>query len=385
MAHKINQNRRKVTTVCSWFLLIPAASLLWACGSSDSVSLPADPRVILQAHISHGLGESPLDSPLINDSHAVAMIVRARECTPADRLRGLAQDTAHGGRLREQLRSDGLIAIRDGQTCTTFPILVNEAQATYAKVTHEIGEDALKVLSPDLVALTELVDERGWKEWQYHFVWSQLFDSQFAWTEMMQRKLVPPLSHLIAWAIYPDHPHRSGTNYYPDSELRDHWLMVTWRPGAANTVALIGASWEIIYGAALEGRSMSSEERATVADLGLVDDGGQLQIPVLRNGDPLLDLLRSVAVRYIDFLEQRMPLDSLTVLSGVDRQYTFAMAYHDISWGIVGQLVGSGHIDVPSALKRGASHGEASMRGVAALAPVHVPFADLIRAAIESP
>jgi hypothetical protein len=384
MCPKVHRDRRNVTSVCSRFLLLSVASLLWTCDSPDSALLPADPRVILQAHLSHGVGESLFDSPLVHDSLAAAMVVHARECAPADALWGLAEDTADGGRLLEQLRSDGLITIREGQACATFPILLAEEQATYARVTHDVAEEALEVLSTDLVALTGLLDERGWREWQYHFVWSQLFDSQFAWTEMMQRSLVPPLDHVLAWAIYPDHPYRSGTNYYPDSELRDHWLIVTWRPEAANTLGLIGASWEIIYGAALEGRSMSREEQTRFADLGLVDDTGQLRIPILRSGDPLHDLLKSVAVRYIAFLEQRVPLDSLVALTGVDRQYTFAMVYHDISWGIVGELVGSGRIDVPAALKRGESQGEPSMRGVAAVTPVYAPFADLIRAAIES-
>ncbi len=161
---KINHDRRRLSTACSWFLPMLAAFFLWACDGSDSASLPADPRVILQAHLSHGIGENPLESPLTQDSLAAAMIVRARECAPADLLRGLAPDTAHGGRLLERVRSDGLIDIREGQACTTFPILVNEEQATYAMVTYEVAEDALKVLSSDLIELAGLVDERGWKE-----------------------------------------------------------------------------------------------------------------------------------------------------------------------------------------------------------------------------
>jgi len=365
-------------------LLGLAVLLFPACGVGDTTSLPADPRVMLEAHISHGIGDSPFDSPLVHDSIAAEMIVRARECAPADRLRALHPDSAEGVRLLERLQSDGLVVMREDRVCTTFPVLLNDARGRYATITSDVAEEATRQLTEDLAAVTGLVQERGWIDWQYHFVWSQLFDSQFAWTEMMQLGLVPPLGRLIAWVVYPAHALRSGTNYYPDTELRDHWLMVTWRADAANTVGLVGSSWEAIYQAALRGGTLTTAERARLAELGLVDATGRLQVPVLRNGDGLHGVLQAVAGRYIAFLERRMPLEDLVALSGVDRQHTFAMAYHDISWGVIDRLIGSGRIGVPPAMEPGTKRAQPSMRGVTALTPVYSPFADLIRAAIEA-
>lgn len=360
-----------------------AVWVLAACRADDTTTLPADPRVILEAHLSHGIGDSPFDSPLVRDSIAAAMIVRAGKCTPAGSLSAIHPDPAEGARLLERLQSDGLVVMREHQACTTFPILLDQARARYAAIASGIAEDATRELAADLAALTRLLQDKGWTDWQYHFVWSQLFDSQFAWTDMMQRGLVPPLGRLIAWVVYPAHPLRSGTNYYPDTELRDYWLLVTWRPDAANTVGLVGGAWNVLYQAALEGRTLTPPERDMLAELDLLNEAGTLQMPVLQAGDPLLDLLQQAADRYIAFLERHVPLDDLVALSRVDRQHTFAMVYHDISWGVLDRLIRSGRLSVPPALEQGAHGTQPSMRGVTALTPVHPAFADLIRAAIE--
>ena len=56
---------------------------------------------------------------------------------------------------------------------------------------------------------------------------------------MMEGGRVPRLSSVIVWVVYPPHPFKSGTNYYPYTEIRDQLLGVTWRPGAADTVSAL--------------------------------------------------------------------------------------------------------------------------------------------------
>lgn len=365
-------------------LLAAVVVTFYACRTGDPTAMPADARAILRSHISHGIGDSPLDSPLIGDSLAAAMIVRARGCVATDTLRNLHAEADKGAQLLERLQTDGLVVVREDRSCTTFPILIDAEQALYAQLTDEVADGAFQELSSEFATIIRLIGERDWNDWQYHFLWSQLFDSQFAWTEMMTRSLVPPLAHLIAWVVFPDHSFRSGTNYYPDTELRDYWLMVTWRAGAANTTGPVGGSWDLIYRAGVGGAPLTDDETTRLVELGAVDETGQLRWPVLRSGDPLHDLLQEVAGRYVRLLEQRMPLDQLVHLSGVDRQHAFAMANHDVSWGVLGRLTRSGQIDVPPPLTRGGTDAQLSMSGVAALSPVYPPFEDLIKAAIES-
>lgn len=358
--------------------------LLAACSTTNRPEppLPADPRAILQSNLSHGLGASPFDSPLVQDSMVAALLVRLRGCLPVEdvgEVIGRAGDTSG---LLEDLESAGLVLMDDGNACTAFPILIHEEQAAYARITAAVAEDAAEFLSGDIAALLAGLEERGWLDWQYHFVWSQLFDSQFAWVTMTRRQLVPELRRVIAWSSYPDHPYRSGTNYFPDTELRDYWLMVTWRPGATHTVSEAAKWWEVLYGTALEGRTLSAAERSQLDALALTDGTGELQLPVVSAGDDLLRELETLATRYVEFLEKRLPIDSLSAVTRVDPGYTFAMAYHDVSWGILQRLVSSGRLGLPAALVNGAESRGPTLRGVGALVPVYGPFADLVREAL---
>lgn len=349
---------------------------------ADREPLPADPRAILQASLSHGIGESPLDSPLLADSQVAALLVRLRRCAPATEFAGLV-DEADSTRNLDRLRAAGLVIDRDEMTCTGFPVLIDDEQAAYARLTTVVAMEALDTLSPELTVLLNQVQTRGWSEWKYHFVWSQLFDSQTAWSTMLERGLVPSLGRVIVWSIYPDHPFRSGTNYFPDDELRDHWLMVTWRPNASNTIAEVGAHWRELFGMALEGDRLSQVEIGALVELGLADSTGVVMLPVLVQGDPLLESLKALAARYVGYLERHMPLGSLMAVTGVDRRHTFAMAYHDVSWNIVGRLVRAGRVTVPGALDPSFAGGPPGMRGVAAIVPVEPSFASLIREALE--
>jgi hypothetical protein len=260
-------------------------------------------------------------------------------------------------------------------------VLINDEQAAYARLTHAVATQALEPLAGGLLAIFRQLEQRGWNDWRYHFVWSELLDSPFARAELLQRNLVRPLDQPVAWVVYPEHPFRSGTAYFPEVATQDHWLVVTWRAGAMDTPAVGATSWELIYRAALHRGAMSSEELMTLGRLGLLDKQAEVDLPILQPGDSLLDILHRTAVRYVEFLEQHLPLDSLMTLTGVGRRYTFTMAYRDVGWWILDELVRGGEIEVPPALQPGAGP-DASLRGVVALVPVYAPFADRLRTAV---
>jgi hypothetical protein len=357
-------------------LLLVAAACAAACGSRDR--LPADPRVILQALQVRGVGDSTVT---VSDSLAAVALIAARNCAPVGALRRIAHDTAPGGRLLARLQSDGLIAFRQGEACTTFPVLINQQQAAYAELTRDVAKQALEPLAAGLLAIFRQLDARGWEDWRYHFVWSELLDSPFARAELLSRDLVRPLDQPAIWVVYPEHAFRSGTAYYPGGATRDHWLAVTWRAGAVDTRAALGAHWELIYRAALLRGALSSEELMTLGHLGLLDAQAEVNLPILQPGDSLLDTLHATAVHYVAFLQQHLPMDSLMALTSAGRRYTFAMAYRDVGWWVLDELVQGGEIVVPPALRPGAGNG-ASLRGVAVVVPVYAPYADRLRTAL---
>jgi hypothetical protein len=356
--------------------LASVAALAAACGGGTR--LPADPRVILQAYQVRGVSDSAF---VPDDSLAALALVRARDCAAVGLLRRMVQDTTPASPVLADLASAGLIAFRRGQACTTFPVLINDEQAAYARLTHTVATQALEPLAGGVLAIFQQLERRGWNDWRYHFVWSELLDSPFARAEVLRRNLVPSLDQSVGWVVYPEHPFRSGTAYFPEAAVRNHWLVVTWRAGAADSRAVLGPSWELVYRAALHRGALSSEELMTLGRLGLLDRQAEVDLPILQPGDSLLDVLRTTAVRYVEFLEQHLPLDSLMTLTGAGRRYTFTMAYRDVGWWILDELVRGGEIEVPPALQPGAGP-DASLRGVVALVPVYAPFADRLRAAV---
>jgi hypothetical protein len=362
--------------------LMAATARVQSCGTVTQAEKEPDPRAVLQAHLSHGLGESPFDSPLIHDSLAAAIIVAARDCPAVLALqRRYGVDDEEGG-LLERLRDARLVEERDERLCAAFPIVTAEMQDRYVRLTDAVAQAAYDDLAADLTALLDLIRERGWRDWEYHFVWSQLFDSQFAWAEMVTRELVPPLTPVFAWVVFPSHAFRSGTNYYPDTELRDYWLMVTWRAGGANTTDPVGRTWELLYRAGIHQQPVDDRERHELEELGILGSDGTIEFPVIRQGDPLHTLLHETARRYVQYLARHLPYEGLAEVGGVNRQQAFAMAYHDISWGILDRLSRSALIYTPPALKRQEQEAGQSMRGVFAAAPAYPPFVDLILAAL---
>lgn len=369
-------------TVC--LATVPAG--LASCAGAALDAVEPDPRVVLQSHLSHGLGESPFDSPLVRDSLAAAIVVAAADCPSAGAIAARFGLTDEGGRLLLQRLGDArLLEARGDRLCSAFPIITGKAWNRYATLTAAAAEAAHLEIGPDLTTLLELIRERGWQEWEYHFIWSQLFDSQVAWTELVTRELVPPLAPVVAWVAYPGHGFRSGTNYYPDTELRSHWLMVSWRGGGMNTTGPIARTWELLYRSGIEGQPIGAREQQELAALGVVGDGGTVEFPVIQDGDTLQALLQSTARRYVDHLAAHLPHQEIMEAAGAGRPQAFVMAYHDVSWEILGRLSRSGAIHTPVALMRREPGVEpATLRGVFAAAPVHAPFVDLILAAIAS-
>jgi hypothetical protein len=364
--------------------LIGIAVGLAACRTAARSYIEPDSRAVLQAHLSHGLGESPFDSPLVRDSLAAAVVLATRDCAAVSSLQVRFGSADGDVRIFHQLEEAGLIERRGARFCAAFPIVIGDRQERYARITADLADMAYDEIAADLATLLDDIRERGWEHWGYHFVWSQLFDSQFAWAEMVTRELVPPLAPVEAWVIYPPHPYRSGTNYYPDAELRDYWLMVSWRAGGANTTDPVGKVWDLLYRAGIEGQPLDERGRNELRQLGMLDEGGSIEFPVIREGDPLHTGLKAAARRYVEYLANHLPYEALVEITGTNRQKAFAMAYHDVSWGIVDRLHGYSMIHVPTGLAASHDEGRPSMRGVFAAAPVYPPFVELVLAALEA-
>ncbi|HUF27479.1 MAG TPA: hypothetical protein VMM18_10925, partial [Gemmatimonadaceae bacterium] len=308
-----------------------------------------DPRIILRARLSHGFGASPFDDLLWTDSRHAAILVVAASGAPEDELLALAS-RPDSGRARLARLVERKLLVRDATTFRpSFPILADERATAYYALVEMAAHEVMTVFSPSLDSLLIELHRRGWSDWGYHFLWSQLIDSQFAWVEMIERGLVPPLSTVVAWVVYPEHPWKTGTNLVPE-ESADHFLAISWTPGGSSLARLYD-DWRPIYTSALAGAPADSATATTLRALELISEDGTLQIPVVRADDPLHRFLRELSGRMVSAMADALPHAQLRALTGLESHLVFAVAYHDLGWEVLRLAAESGRVRRPPGLE----------------------------------
>jgi hypothetical protein len=350
--------------------LVLAGASLAVAGLQDTGIPPA--RRVLEAHLSHGIGASPFDSDIWHDELNATLVVRSARGAALAELRQITGDPQDLSARLLKLEQAGFLRVESGRVRTTFPILIGRDRTTYEALLSNAAASIERRMRADWEELLGDLEARGWAEWAYHFVWSQTMDSGFAWAPMMEQRQVPPLSRLVVWVVYPGHPFKSGTNYYPDSELRDQMLAVTWRFGSSNTVGRAGGAWRSVWAAAL-GEALTAGDRQRLRAMGLTDARERPRIPVVRKTDALYARLEKLSGQHVRLVAEHLPLARLTALTGADRELAFAMAYHDVSWDVLRRMVERGALAVPPALREGAGD-DVSMAGVCALIDSHPAF-----------
>jgi hypothetical protein len=345
--------------------VVVLALTLAAAGQQSGIKA----REILEAHLSHGIGSSPFDSDVWRDETNAALIVRARFGATRSQLETLAGNRDELESRLASLRQHGFVRLDGTLVRAAFPIVIEDAHDLYMHVISEAARRIDAEMRGKWQALLNDLEARGWADWAYHFVWSQTMDSGSTWALMMEQGRVPPLSTVIVWVVYPPHPFKSGTNYYPDTELRDQMLAVTWRPRTADTVGRIGRAWRSIWSAALTGQT-TIEEREHLGALGLVDNQRSVRVPTVRRQDVLYARLEALGRDHVQLVARYLPLPELRILAGVDDKLAFAMAYHDVGWEILKRMVDSGMLAPPPALREGAPQ-DVSMVGVCAVVDAH--------------
>jgi hypothetical protein len=197
---------------------------------------------------------------------------------------------------------------------------------------------------------------------------------------MMAQNLVPPLSQLIVWVIYPQHAYKSGTNYFPDTEIRDRMLAVTWRPGAADTVSRVGRLWPDIWSAGVSA-DLTPAGVERLRAIGLVDQAGGLHMPVIRRGDGLYERLERLGAEHVRLMRTHLPLSDLRRITQAGDTVAFAMAYHDVSWELLRGMVERGMLPLPPALRAGAP-ATVPLTGVSGLVDAHPAFVAELKKAL---
>jgi hypothetical protein len=331
-----------------------------------------DPRTVLRAQLSHGIGASVLDDLLWEDSaHAALLVASASGRAEADLIR-LAERPDSGRARVGRLLERGLLVRNNEHLRSSFPILVGRRAEDYYRLVDATAQAAMIAVLPALDSVLDVVKSRGWEDWSYHFLWSQVLDSQFAWAEMVGRGMVPPLTTVVAWVVYPAHPWKTGTNYVPE-EAADYFMAISWTP-QGSSLSNLYADWRPIYESAVARSSVSATAADRLRALNLLAADGTPLMPVIGAGDPLYGQLQSLASRVLTQMTEHLPLAELEMLTGLEHRLLFAMAYHDIGWGMLRLAADSGRVQRPPALTDSVA---TDMRGAAAIIQLHPPFLEL--------
>lgn len=269
---------RRNGLVPSW-----ACVLALACApSAEPPTLPTThPVTVLEARVDHGFGDTPFDSPLWRDSVNAALLLSVGHEMPRPQLLATTGNAAEMESRLQQLERAGLLVATDSTVRTSFPLLIGSSADRYYRITARSAAEILDRFTPAIDSLLAELDRRGWQQWSYHFVWSQLLDSQFAWEAMLQGGMVPPLSPAQAWVVYHPHPNKTGTNLELPDNFEGFLLALSWAPGG-NTTRKVGPNWEVIYRAALADRAATAEAARTLRKLHLLGPDEKVQVPVIR-------------------------------------------------------------------------------------------------------
>jgi hypothetical protein len=324
------------------------------------------------------MGDDILDSPVAHDSTNATLLVALRHGMDSSTLARRLGTIPDGWARISALRTGDLVARDSTGFHTTFPIVIGPDRTWYDSVTRAVGARALRLHEPRFRAILAEVERRGWHAWQYHFIWSQIFDSQFLWAAVSDAGVATPLVPAVTWVIYPQHPFKSGTNYYPGRIGPPAYLAATWTPAVRSHLLGIEVAADGFLKLMVAGR-ITDSARTSLRTAGLLSDSVKPAVPVIRANDPLLADLHTASSAYFATLRREIDSDLLARRLHCPPGVAWAMAYHDIGWSVLQSLVDSGLV-APFGISLAGPVGPAPA-GTTALVPADSAFARVLRAA----
>ena len=329
-----------------------------------------DARDILNARLDHGLGVGLFDDGSWTDSATAALLVEIGRSGGRNVVEFEGADLERLAALQGSM----LIEERRDTVRTTFPILIDTAAMRYYEAVNVMGAEVYRSLRPGFAQVVDAVRAVGWDDHAYHLVWSQVMDSQTAWTTMITRGWVPPFSPVRSWVVYPPHTHKTGTNLFTRPDTGRVFLSVSWS-GAGRSAAVAATLWEDILAVAEDPGAAEGENRQALVAHGVLDSTGALAFPILSEKPDLLRRFRELGARIPPRIHEVAQSAGLAHLFGGDDELAFAALYHDVAWEILRLMAEDGMIVRPTSLR---SDEGPSLRGVVSIAPLEPGFVEAI-------
>jgi hypothetical protein len=143
----------------------------------DAARQPSvDATRVLEAHLSHGIGDSPFDSDVWHDRVNAALVVESRAGATVGDLERIAGTRADLHSRLALLQKHGFIDVEGTAVRARFPILIRDDQREYMRVVSRAAGPIERAMRGSWHALLDDLAARGWQDWSYHIAWSQTMD-----------------------------------------------------------------------------------------------------------------------------------------------------------------------------------------------------------------
>lgn len=255
-----------------------------------------------------------------------------------------------------QLEQVNLIRKVGDQYQLAFPAIIGQKRAKLQEYAEQVAKQLLPFGEKMIEQIRPYLKER--EEMIYHVLWSDIMDGPLSWNTAMvemdkQVKSGDTSIYNKIWLLYPSHPFRVGTNSYNTSSghLRITWSHNTPSP---NVIRRIISQYESELVRAIEEKRpiISAGARSALGKYGLVNGAGTIQVYTLKSDTKAAKVYMKLGTEFgqqtMNYLDMPKVTDMLDVSPGV----AFVIAYHEICWQLLQNLVEKKVLIVPDIVAR---------------------------------
>ena len=258
----------------------------------------------------------------------------------------------------EKLQEGNVIKQTNGRYFLAFPAIVGGKRAKLQQIIEQTvaqlmptAKDAVKQLRHHLNQQPEML---------FHVLWSIVMDS-VAWqtvqTEFNSQFNKDKVSlEGVGWLMYPSHPYDCGTNTYNDLQIGT--VKITWSMTTALTPSAPWVLHETIKKYDIQlmqslttGQPIKNQQvRQDLAQYGLVDDIGQLTAYIIDPNSQAAQTYWKLGLEFGRKAMTHLDIQKIADILDVTLKQAVVIAYHELCYEILKQLVEKGTIRVPGIL-----------------------------------
>lgn len=251
-----------------------------------------------------------------------------------------------------QLEQVNLIEKAEGRYQLAFPAIVGQKRVALQKYAEQVAKQLLPFGERMIEQIRPYLQDR--EEMLYHVLWSDIMDMPIAWNSarVVMNKQVESGDTSIdnkVWLLYPSHRFRVGTNYYSTSSSSKciTWNRNTPRP---NTIHRIISRYESDLVDAVKKNCpiKSVDAKESLSKYGLVDKAGRVQIYTLESNSKEVEVYMNLGTEFGQQTMNYLDVPKVAVMLDVSPGMAFVIAYHEVCWQLLQDLVEKKVLTVPN-------------------------------------